>query len=68
MNQYKTSDVTWSNDDSQNECCKFFSVSAQNFHAKIVTLKKNIFQKVRPNGPCSFLLFFFEGLVPKNLM
>ncbi len=68
MNQYKTSDVTWCNGDSQNECCKFFSKSAQNFHVKKWSWKKNIFQKVRQNGPCSFLLFFFEGLVPKNLM
>ena len=46
----------------------FFSVSAQNFHSKSETLKKIIFQKVRLNDPCSFLLFFFEGTDPKNLM
>ena len=47
---------------------QFFSVSAQNFHAKSETLKKIFFQKVPENGPCSFLLFFFKGLTIKILM
>jgi hypothetical protein len=43
-------------------------VSVKFFHVKSETLKKNIFQKVRQNGPSSFLLFFFKGPHEKNLM
>ena len=64
----KSSDVKWSAHGFQKECCKFFSVSVKNFHVKSETLKKNIFQKVRQNGPSSFLLFFFKGPHEKNLM
>jgi len=65
---FQKPDVEWCVYESKKECFMFFSVSVKKNHAKSVTLKKNIFQKVPENGPCSFLLFFFEGPHEKNLM